>query len=316
MLSSVLGRNACIDWFGGSLLYPNLFAILIGESTLLRKSTVINVVKKLVLEIMSHLKLAEQFSWEGLVDEMGYPIDENGKIISPKDKNFLTPEKKAQKIWLIDEYAAFLQGVNKKSYMADLKLLLTELYGCPPVYSRKLRKESAQVTKPYLNILGGTTAEVFIKALDPEDLKSGFLQRHLIIFAKERSRFISRPVIGKREAWKELGKWLIKKSSQVNKMQWSKEADQLFFDQIIEAAVEEESLKEAAAINPQEKFSLLFSGMLQSLFIERMEQNEDIFGKFMNEKEFQNVVSEWISEKVYHRLRGELSEKNTGQVTE
>ena len=94
------------------------------------------------------------------------------------------------------------------------------------------------------------------------------------------------------------------------------EADQLFFDQIIEAAVEEESLKEAAAVNPQEKFSLLFSGMLQSLFIERMEQNEDIFGKFMNEKEFQNVVSEWISEKVYNRLRGELSERNTGQVTE
>ncbi|WP_286818299.1 type I restriction endonuclease subunit R [Desulfobacter sp. UBA2225] len=94
------------------------------------------------------------------------------------------------------------------------------------------------------------------------------------------------------------------------------EADQLFFDQIIEAAVEEESLKEAAAVNPQEKFSLLFSGMLQALFIERMEQNENIFGKFMNEKEFQNVVSEWISEKVYNRLRGELSERNTGQVTE
>jgi type I restriction enzyme, R subunit len=56
--------------------------------------------------------------------------------------------------------------------------------------------------------------------------------------------------------------------------------------------------------------------MLQSLFIERMEQNEDIFGKFMNEKEFQNVVSKWISEKVYNRLREELSEKNTGQVTE
>ncbi len=83
------------------------------------------------------------------------------------------------------------------------------------------------------------------------------------------------------------------------------EADQLFFDQIIEAAVEEESLKEAAAANPQEKFSLLFSAMLQSLFIERMEQNEDIFGKFMNEKEFQKVVSEWISEQVYSRLKQE-----------
>lgn len=230
LLSSILGRRACIDWFGGSLLYPNLFVLLVGESTLLRKSTVINIAKKLILEIIPYLKLAEQFSWEGLVDEMGYPIDENGKLVLPKDKNSLTPEQKAQKIWLIDEYAAFLQGVNKKAYMADLKLLLTELYGCPPVYLRRLRKESAQITQPYLNILGGTTADVFIKALDPEDLKSGFLQRHLLVLSKERSRFISRPVTGRKEIWKELGKWLIKKSSQVNKMQWSKEADLLFFD--------------------------------------------------------------------------------------
>ena len=39
------------------------------------------------------------------------------------------------------------------------------------------------------------------------------------------------------------------------------------------------------------------------MFMERMEQNEDIFARFMNEKEFQNLVSEWISEKVYTRLR-------------
>lgn len=83
------------------------------------------------------------------------------------------------------------------------------------------------------------------------------------------------------------------------------DADQLFFDQIIEAAIEEESLKEAAAVNPQEKFSLLFASMLQTLFIERMEQNEEIFSKFMNEKEFQHVVAEWISEKVYNRLRSD-----------
>nr|WP_319491001.1 type I restriction endonuclease [uncultured Desulfobacter sp.] len=81
------------------------------------------------------------------------------------------------------------------------------------------------------------------------------------------------------------------------------DADQLFFDQIIEAAVGEESLVEAAIVNPQEKFSLLFSSLLQNLFMERMEQNEDIFARFMNEKEFQNLVSEWISEKVYTRLR-------------
>ncbi|MEO5831588.1 MAG: type I restriction endonuclease [Rhodanobacter sp.] len=80
------------------------------------------------------------------------------------------------------------------------------------------------------------------------------------------------------------------------------DADQLFFDQIIEAALGDSSLREAAAVNPEEKFALLFSDLLQTLFIERMEQNEDIFARFMNEQEFQKLVGNWISGKVYARL--------------
>lgn len=64
------------------------------------------------------------------------------------------------------------------------------------------------------------------------------------------------------------------------------------------------SLQEAAAVNPEGKFALLFSGLLETLFIERMEQNEDIFARFMNERDFQGLVSDWISRKVYGRLRG------------
>jgi type I restriction enzyme R subunit len=81
------------------------------------------------------------------------------------------------------------------------------------------------------------------------------------------------------------------------------DADQLFFDQIIEAAIADGSLQEAAAVNPEGKFALLFSGLLETLFIERMEQNEDIFARFMNERDFQGLVSDWISRQVYERLR-------------
>jgi type I restriction enzyme R subunit len=34
-----------------------------------------------------------------------------------------------------------------------------------------------------------------------------------------------------------------------------------------------------------------------------MEQNEDIFARFMNEKSFQNLVTDWISKEVYSRFR-------------
>jgi type I restriction enzyme R subunit len=81
------------------------------------------------------------------------------------------------------------------------------------------------------------------------------------------------------------------------------DADQLFFDQIIEAAIEDGSLREAASVNPEEKFSLLFAGLLETLLIERMEQNEDIFARFMNEGDFKSLVSDWISKKVYARFQ-------------
>ena len=81
------------------------------------------------------------------------------------------------------------------------------------------------------------------------------------------------------------------------------EADQLFFDQIIEAALGESALQEAANTNPEDKFSLLFSGVLETLFIERMEQNEEIFARFMNEQDFKRVVAEWAAIAVYSRLR-------------
>ena len=81
------------------------------------------------------------------------------------------------------------------------------------------------------------------------------------------------------------------------------QADQLFFDQIVEAAMADVSVRQAAAVNPGEKFDLVFKGLLQNLFAERMEQNEDIFVRFMNDRAFQNIVIAWMSSEAYRRLR-------------
>lgn len=82
------------------------------------------------------------------------------------------------------------------------------------------------------------------------------------------------------------------------------QADQLFFDQIIEAAISDEGLKQAAEVNPGDKFELVFKNILETLFVERMDQNEEIFGKFMNDKAFQKIVTGWLASEVYKRLRG------------
>ena len=83
------------------------------------------------------------------------------------------------------------------------------------------------------------------------------------------------------------------------------QADQLFFDQIVEAAMADDGLRQAAAVNPGDKFELVFKSLLENLFVERMDQNEDIFVRFMNDVPFQKIVTTWMASEAYRRLRSD-----------
>ncbi len=42
--------------------------------------------------------------------------------------------------------------------------------------------------------------------------------------------------------------------------------------------------------------------VLESLFIEWMDMNEEMFAPLMNEGEFQEVVAQWLGQQVYPRF--------------
>ena len=85
-------------------------------------------------------------------------------------------------------------------------------------------------------------------------------------------------------------------------------ADELFFNQIREEAIADEELRQAATANTIENFRFVFDKALETLFIDRMEQNEDLFAKFMNDKEFRRIVEEHLLRKVYDQIREDGSE--------
>jgi type I restriction enzyme R subunit len=80
------------------------------------------------------------------------------------------------------------------------------------------------------------------------------------------------------------------------------DADQLFFDQIAEIAINSEFLGQAASVNSLEKFQLVFNQVLESFFIERMDLNEEIFTDYMSKPELRALVSKWLGADVYNRL--------------
>ena len=87
-----------------------------------------------------------------------------------------------------------------------------------------------------------------------------------------------------------------------------KPGDQLFFDSIVEDALANEDLKQAALANTMENFGYVFGKILEDLFIERMDQNEEITAKFMNEKQFRTAVSQHLIKDVYGQIRQQDTE--------
>jgi type I restriction enzyme R subunit len=82
------------------------------------------------------------------------------------------------------------------------------------------------------------------------------------------------------------------------------QADQFFFDQITAIAVGDERLQQAAKVNPADKFSLVFGNLLETLMLERMDQNEAIVARFMNDPEFQQAVAANLATEACQKLGG------------
>jgi type I site-specific restriction-modification system R (restriction) subunit len=89
------------------------------------------------------------------------------------------------------------------------------------------------------------------------------------------------------------------------------EADKLFFDQIEEEMVMDERLGVQAKTNTIDNFKYGFEDVFIAKLVDRMDQNQDIFNKIMDDKAFAAVVKDYLLKKVYDRLN-----KNTRELDE
>ena len=80
------------------------------------------------------------------------------------------------------------------------------------------------------------------------------------------------------------------------------EADQLFFDQVTATAERNEKIVEAARANNQANFSDFFDRVLDDLFIQRMDGNDDIFRRVMSDKRFRSVAKDHLAQEVFRRI--------------
>jgi type I restriction enzyme R subunit len=80
------------------------------------------------------------------------------------------------------------------------------------------------------------------------------------------------------------------------------EADRLYFDQIEQALIENDELKVRAQSNPLDNFKYAFEEIFIQTLIDRMDSNQDIFEKIMENTEFRGDVKDWLVKKVYKKF--------------
>ncbi|WP_026367574.1 type I restriction endonuclease subunit R [Bacteroides sp. 14(A)] len=84
------------------------------------------------------------------------------------------------------------------------------------------------------------------------------------------------------------------------------EADRLFFEQIETELIQDEKLQIQAKANKIDTFKFAFEDIFLNKLIDRMEQNQDIFDKIIENKSFGDLVREILMKKVYNKINEEL----------
>ena len=83
------------------------------------------------------------------------------------------------------------------------------------------------------------------------------------------------------------------------------DADQLLFDQFEETWAADESLAARARTNTFENVRLVFDREFIDMVVKRMDSNEGIFKRILDEPEFQQTILDHYAERLYERLRSD-----------
>ena len=80
-------------------------------------------------------------------------------------------------------------------------------------------------------------------------------------------------------------------------------ADQLFFDSVVEEAKADEQVKKWAGANPLDGFSLAMKGKLRDAIVDRLDKNQEIATRYLDEQDFENVAFGELVKRIYEDLR-------------
>jgi hypothetical protein len=161
-LSAILAGSVQLPTSFGPII-PNIWACILANTTLSRKSTAMNTVMALLEETDSSLLMATDGSIEGFASALS---ERPGRV----------------SIFFRDEFTGLLESMTKKDYLAGMAEFFTNLYdGRSQI--RRLRKEEIKIKDPRLIIFAGGIKSRMQSLVTFEHVSSGFLPRFIFVTA-------------------------------------------------------------------------------------------------------------------------------------
>lgn len=142
-------------------IVPNLWFLLLADTTLTRKSTAMDIAVDMLVEVDDDVIMATDGSIEGMFTALS-----------------LRPGRPS--IFLRDEFSGLLDMMVKRDYYAGMGEMLTKLYDGRD-QKRVLRREAIHVRDPVFIILAGGIRTKIMNLVTADQISSGFLPRFIFI---------------------------------------------------------------------------------------------------------------------------------------
>lgn len=216
VLSCVVNRKVWLP-FGPQKLFPNLYLLIVGPSTLKRKSWSVKLGRKLIAEIYPDFTIQETSSRQAFVSEYAR------RDRTPMGAGMIH----------IDELKGFVDRVKQGNWHQGFFQDLSTFYDGESYHRRRgvndKEKEEYHIDDPFLNIAACCSFDWLSQSIEASDLLGGFFSRFLWIVDNEPVLKIkTHPSAGDPAKYNCLVQKLYRINEYIGAASWTHEANEIY----------------------------------------------------------------------------------------
>ncbi len=183
LLSVALARRLHVEAPWGVKVFPNLFMMLVADTTFYRKTTAYKLAESVIRQAIPYMLMPTPGSPERFQEMLAGKLPGNYKELTHDQQGLLTKARSfaAQRGLFKDEVAGLFGAFNRRDYMFGMKDLIMELYDCPDYSDKDTQTGLTIVKDAALSILGVTTPAGLATAVTDADWANGLLPRFLLL---------------------------------------------------------------------------------------------------------------------------------------